>query len=80
MEKLETGAVQTTVISFAGDSTHSRHTLGRRLPSVDQFIGRPNSAEGAAGAYQVNPESGRGMKKTNLTSIRRSNRRHQSLP
>jgi hypothetical protein len=27
MEKLETGAVQTTVISFAGDSTHSRHTL-----------------------------------------------------
>jgi hypothetical protein len=27
MEKLETGAVQTTVISFAGNSTHSRHTL-----------------------------------------------------
>jgi hypothetical protein len=27
MEKLETGAVQTTVISFTGDSTHSRHTL-----------------------------------------------------
>ena len=27
MEKLETGAVQTTVISFAGGSTHSRHTL-----------------------------------------------------
>jgi hypothetical protein len=27
MEKLETGAVQTTVISFAGDSTHSRYTL-----------------------------------------------------
>jgi trans-2-enoyl-CoA reductase len=27
MEKLETGAVQTTVISFADDSTHSRHTL-----------------------------------------------------
>jgi hypothetical protein len=27
MEKLETGAVQITVISFAGDSTHSRHTL-----------------------------------------------------
>jgi hypothetical protein len=27
MEKLETGVVQTTVISFAGDSTHSRHTL-----------------------------------------------------
>jgi hypothetical protein len=27
MEKLETGAVQTTVISFASDSTHSRHTL-----------------------------------------------------
>ena len=27
MEKLKTGAVQTTVISFAGDSTHSRHTL-----------------------------------------------------
>jgi hypothetical protein len=27
MAKLETGAVQTTVISFAGDSTHSRHTL-----------------------------------------------------
>jgi len=27
MEKLETGAVQTTVITFAGDSTHSRHTL-----------------------------------------------------
>jgi len=27
MEKLETGAVQTTVILFAGDSTHSRHTL-----------------------------------------------------
>jgi len=26
-EKLETGAVQTTVISFAGDSTHSRHAL-----------------------------------------------------
>ena len=26
VEKLETGAVQTTVISFAGDSTHSRHT------------------------------------------------------
>jgi len=27
IEKSETGAVQTTVISFAGDSTHSRHTL-----------------------------------------------------
>ena len=27
MEKLETGAIQTTVITFAGDSTHSRHTL-----------------------------------------------------
>ena len=27
MEKLETGAVQTTVISFAGDSTHSRYIL-----------------------------------------------------
>ena len=27
MEKLETGAVQTTIISFAGGSTHSRHTL-----------------------------------------------------
>jgi hypothetical protein len=27
VEKLETGAVQTTVISFAGDSTHNRHTL-----------------------------------------------------
>ena len=27
MEKLETGAVQTTVISFTGDSTHSRYTL-----------------------------------------------------
>ena len=27
MEKLETGAIQTTVISLAGDSTHSRHTL-----------------------------------------------------
>jgi hypothetical protein len=27
MEKLETGAVQTTLISFAGDSTHSRLTL-----------------------------------------------------
>ena len=27
MEKLETGAVQTTVITFAGDSTHSRYTL-----------------------------------------------------
>jgi hypothetical protein len=27
MEKLETGVVQTTVISFAGDSTHSRHAL-----------------------------------------------------
>jgi hypothetical protein len=27
MEKLETGAVQTTVISFTGDSSHSRHTL-----------------------------------------------------
>src|SRR4029453_5293396 len=27
MEKLETGAVQTTVISFEGDSTHSRYTL-----------------------------------------------------
>ena len=27
MEKLETGAIQTTVISFAGDSTHSRHIL-----------------------------------------------------
>ena len=26
-EKLKTGAVQTTVISFAGDSTHSRHAL-----------------------------------------------------
>jgi hypothetical protein len=29
IEKLETGAVQTTVISFAGDSTHSRYTLIR---------------------------------------------------
>src|SRR5262245_36296076 len=27
IEKLEAGAVQTTVISFTGDSTHSRHTL-----------------------------------------------------
>jgi hypothetical protein len=27
MQKLETGAVQTTVISFAGDSTHSRYIL-----------------------------------------------------
>src|SRR5262245_19893660 len=27
VEKLETGAIQTTVISFAGDSTHNRHTL-----------------------------------------------------
>jgi hypothetical protein len=27
IEKLETGAVQTTVIPFAGDSTHSRHIL-----------------------------------------------------
>ena len=27
MEKLETGAVHTTIISFAGGSTHSRHTL-----------------------------------------------------
>jgi hypothetical protein len=27
MQKLETGAVQTTVILFGGDSTHSRHTL-----------------------------------------------------
>src|SRR5262245_66023458 len=27
MEKLETGVVQTTVISFAGDSAHNRHAL-----------------------------------------------------
>jgi hypothetical protein len=41
MEKTETGAVQTTVISFAGDSTHSRHTLlsdNDLVPS--QYYGR----------------------------------------
>jgi hypothetical protein len=27
MEKLETGAVQTTTISFKGDSVHSRHSV-----------------------------------------------------
>ena len=40
MEKLETGAVQTTVISFAGDSTHSRHTLIRDKDLVpSQYFG-----------------------------------------
>jgi hypothetical protein len=41
MEKLETGAVQTTVISFAGDSTHSRHTLFSDKDLVpSQYYGR----------------------------------------
>ena len=41
MEKLETGAVQTTVISFAGDSTHSRHTLLRDKDFVpSQYYGQ----------------------------------------
>ena len=40
-EKLETGAVQTTVISFAGDSTHSRHTLFSDKDLVpSQYYGR----------------------------------------
>jgi len=37
MEKLETGAVQTTVISSSGDSVHSRHSVlsenGKMVPS-----------------------------------------------
>jgi hypothetical protein len=38
MEKLETGAVQTTTISFKGDSVHSRHSVlsekdGKMVPS-----------------------------------------------
>jgi hypothetical protein len=35
MEKLETGAVQNTIISFTGDSVHSRHSLlsGKMVPS-----------------------------------------------
>ena len=41
MEKLETGAVQTTVISFTGDSTHSRHTLLSDKDLVpSQYYGR----------------------------------------
>ena len=41
MEKLETGAVQTTVISFAGDSAHSRHTLIRDKDLVpSQYYGQ----------------------------------------
>jgi hypothetical protein len=41
MEKLETGAVQTTVIAFAGDSTHSRHTLIRDKDLVpSQYYGQ----------------------------------------
>jgi hypothetical protein len=41
MEKLETGAVQTTVISFAGDSTHSRYTLIRDKDLVpSQYYGQ----------------------------------------
>ena len=43
MEKLETGAVQTTTISSSGDSVHSRHSVasekdGRMIPS--QSYGR----------------------------------------
>jgi hypothetical protein len=41
MEKLETGAVQTTVISSTGDSVHSRHSVvrdGKMIPS--QSYGR----------------------------------------
>jgi trans-2-enoyl-CoA reductase len=38
MEKLETGAVQTTTISSSGDSVHSRHSVasekdGKMIPS-----------------------------------------------
>jgi hypothetical protein len=37
MEKLETGAVQTTIISSTGDSVHSRHSVvredGKMIPS-----------------------------------------------
>ena len=41
MEKLETGAIQTTVISSTGDSVHSRHSVvdgGKMIPS--QSYGR----------------------------------------
>jgi hypothetical protein len=42
MEKLETGAVQTTTISSTGDSVHSRHSVvredGKMIPS--QSYGR----------------------------------------
>jgi hypothetical protein len=39
MEKIGTGAVQNTIISFTGDSVHSRHTLlaGQTVPS--QYYG-----------------------------------------
>ena len=41
MEKLETGSVQTTVISFAGDGTHSRHTLVRDKDLIpSQYYGQ----------------------------------------
>jgi hypothetical protein len=41
MQKLETGAVQTTVIAFGGDSTHSRHILLSDKDLVpSQYYGR----------------------------------------
>jgi hypothetical protein len=41
MEKLESGAVQTTIISFTGDSTHSRHTLlGDKDFAPSQYYGQ----------------------------------------
>ena len=41
MEKLETGAVQTTLISFTGDSTHSRYTLlGDKNLVPSQYYGQ----------------------------------------